>query len=141
MKIINNVVAGLVAGAFVVCAAVNANADEVKVKELDAVVTGAYRCPGDNVGGLQHSIAFTTTALGNLSIETVHSNLDTGDCTPRGQDAITLTKNLGCTTGSIYPFHRGGGPGSAFGFVCTGKKSAMLDVIEKLSSEILRPTK
>jgi len=57
------------------------------------VVIGAYRCPG-NFSGFQHSIAFTTSGLGNLNIETEFSNLDTGDCAPRGQNSLDLAQDL-----------------------------------------------
>jgi hypothetical protein len=136
--------AGLVVGSFVIGVAVTANATPppggaCSDDSDQVVVTGAYRCPGNFIG-FQHSIAFTTSDLGDLNIETEFSNLDTGDCTPRGQTALGLAKNLGCTVGPLYAFQRGGGAGAAFGFVCTGKRSRILHVIEKLSGEILRPT-
>jgi len=107
-------------------------------KKHQVVVTGAYRCPGD-FPGFQHSITFTASELGDLNIETEFDNLDTGDCTPRGQDALNLAQDLGCTTGPLYAFKRNGSPGAAFGFVCKGKRDRIVSVIEKLSGEILRP--
>lgn len=104
-----------------------------------AVVTGAYRCPGD-YPGFQHSIAFTASDIGHLNVETDFDNLDTGDCTPRGKDAMAVAQELGCTTGPLYSFRRGGGAGGAFGFICQGKRSHIIRVIQKLSKEILRPT-
>jgi hypothetical protein len=141
MTLKRTVLAGLVVGSFTLGMAVAANATSPRLADSEVVVTGAYRCPGDfSGGGLQHSMTFNTTDGGNLSIENHLDNLDTGDCTPRGQNAIDLTKKLGCTTGPLYQFQPGGGPGSAFGFVCKGERSYILGVIKQLSVEILRPT-
>lgn len=111
-------------------------------KKHQVVLTGAYRCPGDFVGsGLQHSIIFTASDLGELHIETIHGNLDTGDCAPRGEDARTLAKTLGCTVGPATIFQPGAGSqGRAFGFVCQSDHNTIVNTIGALSREILRPT-
>ena len=136
--------AGLAVGSLLVGMAATANAGDIRQDHSDTnddmVITGAYRCPGNFVGGLQHAITFNTTDGADLSIETEFLNLDTGDCTPRGKNAIDVARRLGCTAGPVYAFQRGGGPGAAFGFVCNGERSAMVKVIQKLSAEILRPT-
>lgn len=137
MKTKKKLLAGFVVGSFVIGMAVTVNA--TSPFDNSDVVTGAYRCPG-SFAGFQHSVSFNTTAQGNLNVETEFSNLDAGDCTPRGQNAWDLAQALGCTTGPIYSFQRGGGIGAAFGFVCKGKRASILNTIEKLSVEILRPT-
>ncbi|WP_156912163.1 hypothetical protein [Citrifermentans bremense] len=103
------------------------------------IVTGAYRCPGD-VPGFYHSITCTTSDLGELKVETEFGNLDNGDCTPRGQNVVDLATRLGCTTGPVYQYRRGGGIGAAFGFVCKGQRADVLQAIGALSEEVLRPT-
>lgn len=103
------------------------------------VLTGVYQCPGD-FPGFFHSIKFTATNLGELSIETTFNNLDTGDCTPRGENARTLAQDLGCKVGPLNPFQRGGGLGGAFGFVCDDNGRNIREIIRDLSREILRPT-
>ena len=104
------------------------------------VVTGVYKCNG--FGGLQHSIDFTATDLGSLHIETVLSNQDEGDCTPRGSALRTAAESMGCTVGPLTLSQGTSNPfsGRAFGFVCRGTRNKVVDVIEALSQEILQPT-
>jgi hypothetical protein len=104
------------------------------------VVTGVYKCTG--YGGLQHSIDFTATDLGSLHIETVLSNQDEGDCTPRGDAVRTVAESMGCTVGPLTVSQGTSNPftGRAFGFVCKGTRSKVVNVIEALSQEILRST-
>ncbi len=112
-----------------------------------AVITGQYRCPGNFPGGLFHSMTMSATDLGPIRVETTFGNLDAGDCTPRGNQARTVVASfnqqgqLSCAVITpIYLFQPGGGPGSAFDFVCRGDQNKVRDFIEAVSTEILRPT-
>jgi hypothetical protein len=137
--------------AFVVGLSIPAYSEEidsaVRSEGGEVVLTGLYRCPaelrdtdfaGNSFG---HGITFTTTGLGELRIETAFNNLDVGDCTPRGNQSRALAQELGCTVGPLHGFRQSGGDlGSGFGFVCKVSRRRIINIIDRLSRDILTPT-